>query len=311
MPRFWKANPELAASGARRGGNQDLIRLCLVQDPRPFVHRDAADVCPHKLHFSDVHAGPDLQAFATGGPFGGRGAAEGSGRPVEGRQQAVSGRVDLVSMVPFELRPGGLVVVREQISPGYVAESVGHHCRVDEVGEKQCHKCPVVCPSKPEASKGSQTRPLDLDAGLFTQRVAVVPGRDFEDVLWPELERGPVADHDSKTARQHDSDMALFAPVAANMRTHVRIPPPTGLPQDPRPTVVRSPRSTCWTEIPGNWRVSSGLIRFLARATTTSPSSCRPHGWSRASEVRLQTVVVDSLSTRSLRIRPSGGPLVL
>jgi hypothetical protein len=174
-----------------------------------------------------------MQAFPTSGPAYRRGAAQGGGRPIEGREQAVSGRVDLVAVVAFQRHPRRLVVCGEHISPGDVAQSFRHRRRVNEIGEQQRDQRPVVCAGEPESREGPQPRPLDLDARLVPEGVPVMTGRDFKDVLRPELERGPVAHHDLEPARQYDPHVTRLAPVPADMWTHVRGPPPSWLRHNP------------------------------------------------------------------------------
>src|SRR5262249_23214062 len=64
------------------------------------------------------------------------GAADGPGGSVEGRQQAIAGRVDMTAPVPFDLPAREAVVLGEEFGPAGVAELSQPPGRPDDVGEQ-------------------------------------------------------------------------------------------------------------------------------------------------------------------------------
>jgi len=86
------------------------------------VDREAADVVAGEFDLTSVAPGADLQAELANGRGQRLGAADGPGGPVEGRQQAVPGGVDVAAPVPFDLPAREVVMPDEQVGPPGIAE---------------------------------------------------------------------------------------------------------------------------------------------------------------------------------------------
>src|SRR2546429_243968 len=86
-------------------------------DPSADVHREAADVATVEFDLPGVAPGADVQAELADGRAQGLGAADGPGGPVEGRQQAVPGGVDVAAPVPFDLPAGEAGTLGEETGP--------------------------------------------------------------------------------------------------------------------------------------------------------------------------------------------------
>ena len=93
--------------------------------PGGGVHRDAADVVAAELDLAGVGAGPDLDAERAEGGDDLDGAANGAGGPVEGGDEAVTGRVDLPTAEAGQLASHHGVVGVEERAPALVAEVGG------------------------------------------------------------------------------------------------------------------------------------------------------------------------------------------
>src|SRR5206468_5668421 len=63
-------------------------------------------------------------------------AADRPGRPVEGREEAVAGRVDRAAAEANELAAHELMVALEQLAPSAIAERGGALTGADDVGEE-------------------------------------------------------------------------------------------------------------------------------------------------------------------------------
>jgi hypothetical protein len=82
-------------------------------------------VCSPDVDAQRAHARGDL----------GR-APDGARRAVEGRDEAVAGRVHLPAAEPFELRPDQTVVRGEELQPFLVSHPGGQFGRPDDVREQ-------------------------------------------------------------------------------------------------------------------------------------------------------------------------------
>jgi hypothetical protein len=115
---------------------RNLPRAGERADPGADVDRQAADAVTGKFDLASVAAGADAQTELANRCAQGLGAADGPRRPVEGRQQAIPGRVDVSAPVPFDLPAGQVVVAGKQIGPAGVAEFGQLLGRADDVGEQ-------------------------------------------------------------------------------------------------------------------------------------------------------------------------------
>ena len=99
QPTVLEREPGARRELARRAGDEDLARLGQGQDARQLVDRNAAHVAGHQLDLTGVDRGPRLEVeFAARDSHVGR-RQDRTGRAVEGCQEAVTGRGDLVAVV--------------------------------------------------------------------------------------------------------------------------------------------------------------------------------------------------------------------
>jgi hypothetical protein len=100
------------------------------------VHRDAADLVSHQLALAGVDARPDLDPeLANAFPDRPR-CADGTRRPVQGREKAVAGRVDLAATEAVELAPDARMMLADDLAPAPVAELRRARRGIDDVGEE-------------------------------------------------------------------------------------------------------------------------------------------------------------------------------
>src|SRR5215217_2941916 len=85
------------------------------------VDSDAADVVTAQLDFATVKTATHTHADGMDRIAYGAGAAHGSSRPVEGRQEPVPGGLDLSTAEAFEFGADEAVVGGEQLGPSAVA----------------------------------------------------------------------------------------------------------------------------------------------------------------------------------------------
>src|SRR5690349_6655694 len=85
-----------------RVADQNLPSAGERADPGADVHRQATDAVTGEFDLAGVAAGADAQAEVAESRAQRLGTAEGPRGPVEGRQQAVPGRVDVAAPVPFD-----------------------------------------------------------------------------------------------------------------------------------------------------------------------------------------------------------------
>src|SRR5262245_2653981 len=150
-------------------------------------------------------------------------------RAVEGREQAVTRRVDLVPSVPLELRPRADEVLGEKRTPPGVPE-LGSDCgRADDVREEKRREDPAPAPEHEAVEEWAIPCKHDLDAGLVADHVAVVPGRNLEHIVRPVDDFGAVGKENPHSSRQDDSRVANLTPLSADGRTEVFGPAPPRL----------------------------------------------------------------------------------
>jgi hypothetical protein len=125
-----------------RARHHDLARSGLRHHARAGVNGDAGDCVIDALALAGVDAGADLEAEASQGVTDAHGAADGAGRAVEGREEAVAGGAYLSPAVTRDLLADGRVVALEKIAPGAVTERDRSLGRADYVGEEDgCQAC--------------------------------------------------------------------------------------------------------------------------------------------------------------------------
>ena len=104
--------------------------------------RHAADLRVDLLYLARVHAGSDPSPRGRTASAIAR-ASHGPSRSVEGRKEAVAGRVDLGATVPREQATNGRVMALEEPTPAPVAEFHGRRGRVHDVGEQHGRQHPI------------------------------------------------------------------------------------------------------------------------------------------------------------------------
>src|SRR5829696_8509571 len=160
-------------------------------DPRGDVDRHAADVVADQLALPDMQADADLDPEVVSRGDDRLCAAQGGGgRPGEGRQEAVAGRLHLAAAEARELPANELVVPGEQVTPAPVPQLRGARSRVDDIGEHHGEQGSGGFPTPAHAGQAL----LDLadDRLDFAEEVERVPTRDL-DVAGPRDAIGQIA----------------------------------------------------------------------------------------------------------------------
>src|SRR5262249_4316775 len=99
-------------------------------------HGDAAELLSDDLALARVQAGPDLEAEVAHRALDRGRAADRADRAVEGREEAVPGRVELAALKAVELRADDPMVTLDEVRPGPVAQLDSPDRRVDDVREQ-------------------------------------------------------------------------------------------------------------------------------------------------------------------------------
>ena len=139
--------------------------------PRPDVDRDAADVGVDDLELAGVQAGAHLQAEPSHFGLGRPGAADRTAGSVEGREESVPERLDLLAAMALELAPHHTVMGGHQVSPAAVAQLGGLARGVDDVGEHDGGQHPLGLAGR----GGAPEQRLDLVQDVLSPRRARPP----------------------------------------------------------------------------------------------------------------------------------------
>src|SRR5215212_6691851 len=91
--------------------DQDLRRGSCGTYSRPDRYRDASDLPVDRLDLAGVYPCPDLDAERPHGVDDGTRTVNSARRPVEGREEAVPGGVDLHASIPGDQGPGPHVML--------------------------------------------------------------------------------------------------------------------------------------------------------------------------------------------------------
>src|SRR5581483_11728882 len=105
-----------------RAGDEHLARAGERGDPRARVDGDPRHLAFGQLALAGVQAGAHLEAELPHRLHDRARTADRPRRPVEGGEEAVPGRVQLTAAEAGELAAYELVVAREQLPPGAIAE---------------------------------------------------------------------------------------------------------------------------------------------------------------------------------------------
>src|SRR5438876_3093232 len=92
---------------AHRARDEDLVRARRGHDPCGCVHVDPARLAVMDLALADVQTGARLEPDGLGRVSDRISASDRLSRAVEGREEAVAGRVDLMAAVSRELATHG------------------------------------------------------------------------------------------------------------------------------------------------------------------------------------------------------------
>jgi len=139
------------------------------------VNRDATDSAFYQLNLARVHADADVEPEPRHLAHDGKAAADGTGRPFEGHEEAVSGAIDLTSTKTLELTAHDHVVRFEQVTPCPVAQLRSAIGRPDDVGEEHCDQHAIDLYAGPGA--GHEGRDLRHERTLVPHPRQVVATR--------------------------------------------------------------------------------------------------------------------------------------
>src|SRR5829696_1681342 len=121
------------ADGAR---DQDLAGAGERRHARADVHRHAGHVVAHDLDLAGVDARANLEPQLSGAVAGLARAPDRARRPVEGGEEAVPERLDLVTLECAQGLADDRVVRRDPIAPAAIPERGGAIRRAHDVGEE-------------------------------------------------------------------------------------------------------------------------------------------------------------------------------
>src|SRR5687767_3852751 len=94
-----------------RARHEHFTRSCQILHPAPDVNGDARHVVSGQLDLARVHAGPHVEPELAHAVDDRARATHGPGRSVEGREETISGRVDLPSTLSFKLLSNDPLVI--------------------------------------------------------------------------------------------------------------------------------------------------------------------------------------------------------
>ena len=112
------------------------------RDAGADVDRDPADLAVDGLDLAGVDAGPDLDPEVPDAGSDGLGAMDGTGGSIERREEAVAGRIDLRAREPLKLASDDLVMGRDEVAPGGIADLGGPCGGTDDIGEQDGREPP-------------------------------------------------------------------------------------------------------------------------------------------------------------------------
>src|ERR687895_2233487 len=236
--------------------DEDLAGPCEGSDPSRSVHCHAAEGAPLTFDFAGMDPGADLEAIVLGGAGDRSGAANGTGRPVEHRNEAVAGRVDLEPAEPVELEADAVAVTSEERLPPRVAEADGDGRGVDDVRHEQgrhdalTHLWHLAPPAHADE--------VDRDAGFIPDDARVVARLDVERVTGTQDAHDAVVRLDLHQSRNQDALVMKEATRCACDGFHVLRPAP--------PRLVGGPAHVDFAEdhdLLARQRQGHDLVRFV------------------------------------------------
>ena len=108
------------------------------------MNGDAANIGAAAFYLSGVQPSPDVEPESSPSFANGQRRLDRPGGSVEGREEAVPGRLYLFACEASELPANHGVVCVEELSPRSVPRTSSHGGRVDDVGEEDRRQDPVV-----------------------------------------------------------------------------------------------------------------------------------------------------------------------
>jgi hypothetical protein len=117
------------------------------RDTRADRHRDPRQLAVAHLALTGVNPDADLELEPPKGVADRGGSPNRSCGPIERREEAISGRVELAPVVAPELLADDRVVSLQQLTPARIAEARCQLRRTDDVREEK--SLPAPAPSRP------------------------------------------------------------------------------------------------------------------------------------------------------------------
>jgi len=192
------------------------------------VDGDPARVLAHELQLARVDAHPDGDAELVHGRGHGAATTHRASGPIEDREEAVPGGLDLSAAVHVELLAHEPVVGEQEVPPPRVTQSIKAARGVDDVREQDRSDDPLAWGLQ-HRGDGPTALPLDGHPRLVADHPGVVPGRDLVDPTRSDVHLLTVV-HDH-VAHTGDTEAKVMhrAAGAADEGPQVGRPAPTGL----------------------------------------------------------------------------------
>jgi hypothetical protein len=133
---FAKGDPRSGHKILDGRGYEHLARPSFLGNSRPNMNRDPAHLAAHQIALARMQASAYLKPKVSDHVRDRASAADRPLRPVEPREKAVSGGVELVSVVADELPADQRVVLLEELTPRAVTKLSSLLCRADDVREE-------------------------------------------------------------------------------------------------------------------------------------------------------------------------------
>jgi hypothetical protein len=120
--------------------DEDLRRHGMSRNARANDDRYPSDLLSNRLHLTGVDAGPEFKSERLYCYDGRLCTAHSSRWSVEGREEAVTGRIYFIALVAVEFGPHASIVGTNEFVPGPVPHLRGQLRRSNNVREKDCEE---------------------------------------------------------------------------------------------------------------------------------------------------------------------------
>jgi hypothetical protein len=121
---------------AHGGGDENAAALSQFRDARRDVHGHAADLAALDLDLAGMESGSHGDPNRTHPIDDRRGAADGTGWAIEGREKAIAKSLNLAPAVTREFLTDSLIVPIEQTAPLAIPDLDCTPSRIDDIGEQ-------------------------------------------------------------------------------------------------------------------------------------------------------------------------------